>query len=175
MRRSLRILLAVVAGLVVWLFVTLIWNTAQLSLLNGDFAQGLYAITALGAGAAAAWALGRRRSPQPISASLRVPKWVVGLLVGGYVLTTLLGVPAVQTQQTKDLVKRWNEARLAGSDVHEAPPEVHYYLALPMAPGVIAVRQFVLGGPIASWDGWTFHVWYGFGSIRFYEFGLGGA
>jgi len=90
------------------------------------------------------------------------------LILGGYAITWLFGVPAVLTAVTaNDLI---NNAK-AAVYYNEPWAEIHTgtTFAVPLLPGVILLYHYHIGGHLHGWGGWKLYLWYGVGQRQLLE------
>ena len=159
MRPLVQISVTVVAAALVWLLAAVALNTAFMP--QTPRGGALYAAAVLllagNAGVLVIWRL-RRRWPWSVPV---VPLWARVTVVGAYLLTWVLGVPAVQNHETELRIEQWDVRRASGnSEVHRVP-SIHFTAALPLAPGIILSHTWVGIGTLEGWDRWVLHLWYG--------------
>jgi hypothetical protein len=100
-----------------------------------------------------------------------VPRPVAWGLVGSYLITWVFGIPATETRDTRLTIARWSHNKALGREVHDSPT-VQDVAALPIAPGLILSYHAFVTGPLDGWEGWTLHLWYGWGVIELYDLTL---
>ena len=131
----------------------------------------LYASAVIALSGLAGWLVIRKlrqRSPWPL---LHVPRWGWGLLLTAYAATWAFGVPAAQVHDQRIAAGRWSHNRAAGYDVHETP-SVSVVAGFPIIPGLIVSYQYIEIGPLDAWQGWTLHLWYGWGVAELWDLTL---
>jgi len=82
----------------------------------------------------------------------------------GYAITSIFGVPAVQSALTADALSAYKAARhdRAGSgDVWPVHPVIRLKAALPLLPGIILSYHEYQVASLNGWGGWEVHVWFG--------------
>jgi hypothetical protein len=88
----------------------------------------------------------------------RVLLWVILVL---YVATWAVGVPAVQSSNTKWAIEEYKRVNLGNNPrVWESHPYVSTFLAFPILPFVIvSYHEYQLAG-LYGWGGWDLQLWY---------------
>jgi hypothetical protein len=95
---------------------------------------------------------------------------VVAVLLVGYVFTAVLGVPAIQSQNSTWAMDEYQKLNAGHrSDVWTAHPYFRTYASLPVLPLVVLTyHEYQLAG-LYGWGGWDLQVWYGAGVIRLFK------
>ncbi len=132
----------------------------------------LYALAVIALSGCAAWLVVRKLRQRTPWVLLHVPRWGWGLLLAAYAATWAFGVPAAQAHDQRIAVARWNHNREAGYPVHDTP-SVSVVSGLPVLPGLVLSYQYVGVGPLDGWEGWTLHLWYGWGVADIGDLTLG--
>lgn len=123
------------------------------------FASLLLAISAIVAVPIARFAM-RCYSRKYNLTSVPLNKWLVAMLLVGYILTAAIGVPTVQSSNTQ-----WALQEHASIEVKDKSktPYLQTYLALSIFPFVVlSYHEYQLAG-LYGRGGWDVHLWYLFG------------
>ena len=159
MRPLTHVATGVVLAVMAWFVAATVLNTGFLP--QTQFGGALYALAVLLIAAGVGWfaiRLLRKRWPWTAPA---VPSWARITIGVAYLLTWVLGVPAVQNHETELRIRQWDVRKSAGnSEVHQVP-SIHFTAAVPLAPGVILSHTWVGIGTMEGWDRWILHFWYG--------------
>jgi hypothetical protein len=107
----------------------------------------------------------RRRWPPSDDAPRPSRRAIQRVLVIGYVLTAVFGVPSAISRQNAWAVAEYKQMRAGGSPtVWDAHPYIWAYGAVPVLPGVIlSYHEYQVGG-VYGLGTFELAVWYGVGS-----------
>ena len=105
-----------------------------------------------------------------MSQDFSAKKWlklILLIILAGYFLTIVFGIPAVQTHTDRWAISEYKRLKASGSplvwDIH---PYIATYAALPIVPGVILTyHEYQLDGKY-GFGGFQLFVWYGWGVIE---------
>ncbi len=128
----------------------------------------VYILALLGLPVAVAWLavsrLGRRWGAKVDRTPRGIPRAVLYLLLVGYVLTTVVGVPAAQSHRDAWAVAEYKRLRASGSKrVWDAHPYIRTYVSIPLLPCVIlSYHEYQLDG-LYGLGTFEVAVWYGVG------------
>ena len=172
-----REILAVVIGLLVAVVVFVVVQFASALLLFGSVDRELgtviFILCSIGIPAAAglfSWRKIRSRfgGAGPLIRS-RTLRWII---VTSYLLTWMLGVPAVHSSLVSFEISEYKRMRAENNRVWDAHPRIEFSFDIPVLPFVIlSYHEYQLAG-LYGWGGWGLHFWSGVGATRIGRMGL---
>ncbi len=128
----------------------------------------LFILALLGLPVAAAWLVVRPLRKRWTHASEKprkpIPRPLFWTVVAGYALTTVVGIPAAQSDRDAWAVQEYKRIHASGSArMWEAHPYIRTYVAIPLLPCVIlSYHEYQLDG-LYGLGAFEVAVWYGVG------------
>jgi hypothetical protein len=105
-------------------------------------------------------------------------KPLITMVFAGYLLTWVVGVPAVQNSITERAIRLSIHADRIES-LNPGEPQFRYsyaetYAAFPIVPFVVVIHHDYSADPLKGWGGVEFYLWFGAGTERLFRqrFGL---
>ena len=92
---------------------------------------------------------------------------LIKLIIVGYIITAVLGSPAVQSNNSTWAVNEYKRLKVENdARVWPSHPYIHTFASLPILPFVLlSYHEYQLDG-LYGWGGWDIQLWYGAGVKR---------